>query len=319
MTTVAAPVFFRPSCANGAAAGEQLLAGVVGKDVTLEELAEAGLNRAQVEAMIDGSLAEARACNEAYRYTDCKMQVLRDSASSHQFRAECPLRKWTSTGIERCYAFGDRHYLTMAELADFGTALERCEKLGGRLVDLGQENDGGHGGAFDENEFRAKMHFLAAIAPPDGAWIGLQLQERTWEWLWSERQVNAAEAKLLWFVEPPKIGKCRGGYIDPRGTAHNVGSRLCQDKTTSICEFNTPLEALPPSCQEAPERVLAEELANFTAKGCLVSDTCSAVENVVIDDSLSTAAICDRGPELVQEEDILCCAEEDLPQECLAQ
>eukprot|EP00803_Ostreobium_quekettii_P000004 evm.model.scf_348EXC.1 EVM.evm.TU.scf_348EXC.1 scf_348EXC:11917-13911(+) len=80
MTTVAAPVFVRPSCTNGEAAGEQLLLGVVGKDVTLAELKESGLNRAQVEVMIDESLGNARACNEAYRYTDCKMQTPLTSA-----------------------------------------------------------------------------------------------------------------------------------------------------------------------------------------------------------------------------------------------
>ncbi|CAD7695074.1 unnamed protein product, partial [Ostreobium quekettii] len=73
-TTVVHPVFVQAKCANGTLSRRKVLLGVAGRVVTLRMLEEDGLKESQVKAMIDENLAEVRACNDGYKYSNCTMQ-----------------------------------------------------------------------------------------------------------------------------------------------------------------------------------------------------------------------------------------------------
>ena len=53
---------------------------------------------------------------------------------------------------------------------EFGAAKEQCQNWGGRLAEL------------DPTNIEEEQHILAALAPPDGAWIGLHPKGNGWVW-----------------------------------------------------------------------------------------------------------------------------------------
>eukprot|EP00803_Ostreobium_quekettii_P000822 evm.model.scf_2522.1 EVM.evm.TU.scf_2522.1 scf_2522:2291-3532(-) len=110
----------------------------------------------QVRNMINRNLARVRACNQGYRYGNCKLQEMRGPLS------ECPARSWRPSGETKCYAYGGRRYVLETQPAGFEAAQRRCKDMGGRLADPSVD------------QFNEDLHFLASIAPPDGAWVGLK-------------------------------------------------------------------------------------------------------------------------------------------------
>eukprot|EP00803_Ostreobium_quekettii_P005590 evm.model.scf_1709.1 EVM.evm.TU.scf_1709.1 scf_1709:6749-8593(+) len=231
VTNAALPVFVRPKCPDGSLSRGKLLLGVVGKDVTLSQLKADGMTEASVKAMITENLGSVRACDESYKYDRCKMQAIRGT------EAECTSRVWEQSASNVCHRFMNRHYVLGTQPTQFGIAEEECRTMGGRLAELTLE-DG-----------EDQQHFLASIVPPDGAWIGLQPIKNTWTWIGSMRKAERGELERMWFLEPSKVGNCRGGFADPRGTLRNIGARTCGERMAFICEFDVATDALPKICK----------------------------------------------------------------------
>eukprot|EP00803_Ostreobium_quekettii_P011641 evm.model.scf_1151.2 EVM.evm.TU.scf_1151.2 scf_1151:46051-48697(+) len=218
-TDVAYPVFVKP---------KKRLLGVIAKAVPLGDLKEDGLGEEQVENLINENLGRVRVCNEVYEYDNCKLQEMRGPMS------ECPARSWKAPDGETCYAFRGVRYVLVAEPTGFEEARQRCKDMGGRLAEPKVE------------EIKDDLHFFASIAPPDGVWIGLKPDDQ-WRFLSSSQAVPDRLEYHLWFRKPPITGNCRGAYADPRGTHGNVGSRLCNDETAFLCQFDET--AQPEACQ----------------------------------------------------------------------
>eukprot|EP00803_Ostreobium_quekettii_P006338 evm.model.scf_3778.1 EVM.evm.TU.scf_3778.1 scf_3778:353-4879(+) len=124
----------------------------------------------------------------------------------------------------------------------------------------------------------------------------------------------------LWLKEPLKDTACRGGFIDPRGTMHNVGSRRCQEMTSFICEFNESMTQMPEACEGEITNVSPDTISSSTAEGCGLSDGCGKEERVAtgVRDDVSTDPICDPGePKSFTE--LTCCSQEEYKRLCPSQ
>ncbi|CAD7698690.1 unnamed protein product [Ostreobium quekettii] len=294
-TNVVYPVFVNPRCANGTSSESKRLYAVIAKEVALRELKEDGLGEQQVEIMVDENLRRVRACNGAYKYDTCKLQEMRGPLS------ECPTRLWHPSGAEKCFAYRGMHYILETAPTDFMRAQQRCKDMGGWLAEpnVDQVND--------------DLHFLASIVPPDGAWIGLQ-PGNPWKFLSSSLVVPDGLTAHLWFQEPPIIGSCRGGYVDPRGTHRNVWSRICSHKTAFVCQFKEAAQLT--ACQENVAVVLPEELWNTTAEGCAFSGGCiGGIEKKSVNTATSQSVFCDFG-DPKSYKDLYCCSKDELQDVC---
>eukprot|EP00803_Ostreobium_quekettii_P002620 evm.model.scf_2754.1 EVM.evm.TU.scf_2754.1 scf_2754:7416-9168(-) len=201
------PVFAQPRCEpNGdveTAPGGARLLGVVGRDVTARMLEEEGFSGAGVTALVNDNNKMVRRCNEDYKCDRCQLQAIRGPLS------QCPRRLQSAQDVTQCYAFKNTTYVLRKEAKDFNAATEICGELGGRLVELKSEDVSG------------EQRFLASIAPPDGAWMGLQPVGGRWMWTGSMREVAKAIQERLWFSEPSSNATCGACFIDPRGIRAN--------------------------------------------------------------------------------------------------
>ncbi|CAD7697434.1 unnamed protein product [Ostreobium quekettii] len=170
------PVFAQPRCEpNGdveTAPGGARLLGVVGRDVTARMLEEEGFSGAGVTALVNDNNKMVRRCNEDYKCDRCQLQAIRGPLS------QCPRRLQSAQDVTQCYAFKNTTYVLRKEAKDFNAATEICGELGGRLVELKSEDVSG------------EQRFLASIAPPDGAWMGLQPVGGRWMWTGSMREID---------------------------------------------------------------------------------------------------------------------------------
>eukprot|EP00803_Ostreobium_quekettii_P004200 evm.model.scf_1178EXC.1 EVM.evm.TU.scf_1178EXC.1 scf_1178EXC:13443-17623(+) len=301
-TNVAYPVFVNPRCTDRTSSKRKLLLAVIGKEVTLRVLEEEdGLGEKEVDSLIKENFAKTKVCNGDYEYDLCKLQELRGSTS------ECPARSWRASDREKCYAFKSVHYVLVAEPTDFEEAQQRCKDMGGRLAEPSVE------------QFKDDLHFLASIIPPDGAWIGLRPGPQ-WKFLSSSQDVPERLTRDLWFTKPSISGSCRGSYVDPRGTLHNVGSRLCNDETAFVCQLDETTQ--PELCKGNITPVLSEALWNATAEGCASSGGCiggirstATVGNELPNSRATSSVICDFGPPKPFSE-LMCCSRDELQGVC---
>eukprot|EP00803_Ostreobium_quekettii_P006079 evm.model.scf_1342EXC.3 EVM.evm.TU.scf_1342EXC.3 scf_1342EXC:38101-43684(-) len=299
VSNVLYPVFVNPPCPDGSPSEGKLLLGVVGKDVTLRTLINDGLTEGRVKSMINENLGALRRCDGSYKYSHCELQRLRGTA------AECPSNLQYPSGARKCHNFRTKHYFLETEPKQFRVARQQCQALGGRLAELSAE-DGGD-----------QQHFLATIVPPDGAWIGLTLVEDEWMWDASMLKVTKRMLEQLWVKTPPKVGGCRAGFIDPRGTLRNVGSRICQERMPFVCEFNATETEAPEVCQGQVAVVSSDDLVSGTALGCAGCSGHGKNDWAKPSTTADRNVICDLGKERDYSE-IMCCSDQEFREICLA-
>lgn len=126
-----------------------------------------------------------------------------------------------------CHKMGSKRVVLVEEAKTFADAKLYCQnRHSGSLVvvDLSVKT-----GVVSYED----LHILAGIAPPDGAWIGLEKQETSWRWINEGGNVDTYDTNV-WGYGTRKGGMC--AVIDPRGSLANVDDADCDEKRSFICD-----------------------------------------------------------------------------------
>lgn len=124
-----------------------------------------------------------------------------------------------------CHKMGNKKLVVVQEPKSFNNAKMHCEsEFSGSLVIADVSS-----GSYED------LHILGGIAPPDGAWIGLQLTGTTWKWIDESGSVDEFDSKL-WGYGARKGGRC--AMIDGRGSLTNVDDANCDEQRAFICDVS---------------------------------------------------------------------------------
>ena len=290
ITTVAIPIY-----ARGTSKELDVFLGVVGHDVSLDELKQGHTTAEDVLAEL------MRRSGECGCWVDnpCELQVYRQA---HNERALCvdmlPVKQPSTNDSDKepetglCYKRGNHYYRRSLDEVAWEQANSTCSEEGGELVSISNEDE---------------LAFVAGVASLDGSWVGARREsEDSFSWLDTDLE-DLHDSSNFWSDQEPMSDGNRCAAIDPRGAIRSMHAKPCETTMSYICKFKS-------------EQPCGERLGSIPDRGYFEIphlDACSDIGNALTDtaphssvaDLKDEDVVCPIGEPDLTNKEILCCDE----------
>lgn len=201
------------------------LVGVAAIDVTPQVLgSQVGDSQAMAALSVQLQARSTRCNNQQLSISQCELQMMRMGVGEVDRQMTCPAALSSSAAC--CFAApasassGSKKYRIVDQPRSWDDAKSWCESNGGRLARVASSDEEG-------------LHMLAGIAPPDGAWVGLQRSGAAWAFEGGEA-VPGSDA--LWAPGHP-LAANEAGFLSPSGSTGNAYTARKSEARSFLCEF----------------------------------------------------------------------------------
>ena len=216
MNTLAMPVFYQPHSVC-----PPIHFGVIGADMRIKEYEDLAIsaNSQNFDIAVSSWNSNIAECRSVV-VEKCRLQVLREEEGQCVYSL-----KKREEG--QCYRFKDSIYhIRDDDFMRLDDAMQYCRNLNGQMI------------APQDLEER---RFLAAVIPPDGAWINVTNGEDNLIWEWPDGSpIETAERRSI--ERTCDYPLPAGFYMDPRNYKDNFQCVQRITKLATVCQFDADQE-----------------------------------------------------------------------------